>query len=199
MQSRWAWVAAITAGLVSGCGGPLPAVEHTSGYATTGTEYGQVLPRYTRKAELYEGFDTVAKGIATWRAPELQRAAVATSVKRYQLDAEAAARLREEQERQERTAREFHLALYTPENQLNDLEAAGTLWRAYLELPDGNRLEPLDIAVVRKTDKSRVEYPYVTPWTREYLLRFPLLSGAETHTHLTLVLAGPLGTLRFAY
>lgn len=199
MQTRWAWVAAITAVLVASCGGTLPAVEHTRGYATAGTEYGQVLPRYTRKAELYEGFDTVAKGIATWRAPELQRAAVATSVKRYQLDAAAAAHLWQTQELQEHTAREFHLALYIPEKQLNDLEAAGTLWRAYLELPDGSHLEPLDVTVVRKTDKSSVEYPYVTPWTREYLLRFPLRAGSEPHDGLTLVLAGPLGTLRFAY
>jgi len=199
MQTRWVWVAAVTAGLISGCGGGVPTVEHTSGYATAGTEYGQLLPRYTRKAELYEGFDTVAKGIATWRAPELQRAAVATSVKRYQLDAAAAAQLWETQELQEHTAREFHLALYMPEKQLNDLEAAGTLWRTYLELPDGSRLEPLDVTVVRKTDKSSVEYPYVTPWTREYLLRFPLLAESEPPPHLTLVLAGPLGTLRFAY
>ena len=68
-----------------------------------------------------------------------------------------------------------------------------------MELPGGARLEPLEVVFLRKTDKSRVEYPYVTPWTREYSLRFPLLEGEEPHRHLTLVLTGVLGTLRFAY
>ena len=107
--------------------------------------------------------------------------------------------MRAEQERAARTAREFHLALYTPLRQLNDLESPGSLWRAFLELPDGERLEPLEVVFVRKTDKSGVEYPYVNPWTREYTLRFPLLGAEEPHRHLTLVLAGTLGSLRFTF
>lgn len=199
MQIRWAWFAALTAGLVSGCGGALPAVELTRGYATAGTEYGQLLPRYTREAQLYEGFDTVAKGFATWRAPELLRAAATTSAARFQLDEAAAERLREENALASRTAQEFHLAFYTPRAQLNDLETTATLWQAYLELPGGSRLKPLDVEFLRKSDKSSVEYPYVTPWTREYRLRFPLVQGEVARQPFTLVLTGPLGTMRFAF
>ncbi len=199
MKTRFARVAVLVAGVLAGCGAAPPTVDLTSGYASDATPYGKLLPRYTREAQLYDGFDTVAKGFATWRAPELRRAAVAASAERYLLDDAASARLRDQQEQEARSVRELHLALYTPHKQWNDLEAPGTLWRAYLELPDGARLEPLEVVFLRKTDKSRVEYPYVTPWTREYRLRFPLLEGQEPHRHLALVLTGVLGTLRFAY
>ena len=199
MRTRFARVAVLAAGVLAGCGVAPSAVDLTSGYASDATPYGKLLPRYTREVQLYDGFDTVAKGFATWRAPELRRGAVAASAERYQLDEAASARLRDQQEQEARSAREFHLALYTPHKHWNDLEAPGTLWRAYLELPDRGRLEPLEVEFLRKTDKSRVEYPYVTPWTREYRLRFPLLEGEEPYRHLTLVLTGALGTLRFAY
>jgi hypothetical protein len=199
MRARFAGVALLSAGLLAACGAVPPAVELTSGYASGTTPYGQLLPRYTREAQLYDGFDTVAKGSATWRSLELRRAAVAASAERYLLDDPATRALLDRQEQEARAAREFHLALYTPHKEWNDLEAPGTLWRAYLELPDGERLEALEVSYLRKTDKARVEYPYVTPWTREYALRFPLSERGETHRHLTLVLTGALGTLRFAF
>ena len=199
MRTRLALVAALSALVSAGCGATPPAVGLTSGYASPSTTYGRLLPRFTRETHLYDGFDTVAKGVATWRSPELRRAEVEASVERYRLGETEAAALRAEQEQVATSVREFHLALYTPMKHWNDLEEPDTLWRAYLELPDGKRLDPLEISFVRKTDKSSVEYPYVTPWTREYTLRFPLLGRQEPHSHLTLVITGVLGSLSFQY
>ncbi len=191
-----AWLAAV---LVAGCAAVPKHVFLTEEFAGPSTPYGRALERYTRKAELYQGLDTVAKAWVTWRSPELRKALVDTSAAYYRLGPEEAERMRTEQDRVARRVREFHLALYTPAPGWNDLESPDTLWRAVLVLPDGTRLEPVRVVHLAKTDKSAVEYPYVTPWTREYSLFFPLLEGRETYEHLTLILSGPLGEMRFAF
>ncbi|GAB4258604.1 MAG: hypothetical protein Kow0092_06340 [Deferrisomatales bacterium] len=203
-KTRWArrvvWAAAL--GALAGCsGGGLHggALRVVSGFASEATPYGQALETYTRGVELYEGVGTLAKGWATWWAPELRRAYAEASVKAYRLDGEEAAALRRDQERAARTVREFHVALYTPQEDWNDLEAPDSLWKPFLELPDGERLEPVRIVHLPKSDKASVEYPYVTRWTREYSLFFPLAEGREVHEHLTLVLSGRLGTLEFRF
>jgi hypothetical protein len=197
-QVRCLAVLLLAAGL-GGCA-TLPEEVHLSDrFASADTAYGALLPEFTRKAELYDKFDTVAKAWATWRSPELRRALVETTILAYRLEGATAETLRLEQDRAARRIREFHLALYTPRKDWNDLESSDTLWRAYLYLPDGDRLEPVQVIYLPKSDKSAVEYPYVSRWTREYSLFFPLLGEAETREHLTLVLSGPLGTMRFAY
>ncbi len=191
-----AWLAAV---LLAGCAAVPKNVFLTQEFAGPSTPYGRALERYTRSAELYQGLDTVAKAWATWRSPELRKALVETSAAYYRLTPEEAERMRAEQERAARRVREFHLALYTPAPDWNDLESPDTLWRAVLVLPGGTRLEPVRVVHLPKTDKSAVEYPYVTPWTREYSLFFPLMEREEQYAHLTLILSGPLGEMRFAF
>jgi hypothetical protein len=194
----WAVILVLSTGL-GGCAGVTDEVQLAERFSSADTAYGALLPTYTRRAELYDKLDTVAKAWVTWRTPELRQALAESSIRAYRLEGPAAQALRLEQEKEARRAREFHLSLYTPTKGWNDLESAGTLWRAYLELPDGGRLEPIQVKFLPKSDKAPVEYPYVTRWTREYSLIFPLLGGGETPEHLALVLAGPLGTMRFEY
>jgi hypothetical protein len=129
----------------------------------------------------------------------LRQALAETSVEAYELEGENAQLLRKEEARAARGLREFHLAFYTPKDDWNDLESADTLWRMFLVLPGGARLEPIRVIHLPKTDKSAVQYPYVNRWTREYGLFFPLLEGDEIYEHLTLVITGPLGTVRFEF
>lgn len=191
----------LTAALLAGAGcasGPHD-LRVTRGFASPATPYGALLPRHTRSAELYDALDTVAKGWATWKSPQLRAALAETSIAAYRLEADAARTLRLEEERAGRRVREFHLALYTPKKSWNDLETPDTLWRVYLTLPGGEHVEPVRVIYLPKSDKSAVEYPYVTRWTREYALLFPILDGTPADLPPTLVLTGPLGTLRFAY
>lgn len=200
MRGRRRWLGVVLV-LLCGCaGGVLPEdVQLTPGFATPGTPYGQALRRFTRYAELYQGLDTVAKGWATWRTPELRRQEAEASIRAYDLRGGVAGSLLREQERAGRRGREFHLSLYTPEKDWNDLESPNTLWKPYLELAGGERLQPVRVIYLPKSGKSSIEYPYVNRWTREYSLLFPLLDGAESPEHLSLVLAGPLGTIRFEF
>lgn len=193
------WVILVVlAGCAGGTGQP-PSVQLTPGFAAPGSPYRAVLERYTRHVELYRGLDTVAKGWATWRAPALRRAEAEASIRAYGLQGDAAEAMLREEERAGRRVREFHLSLYTPDADWNDLASSDTLWRPFLELPDGERLEPVRVISLDKSGKSQVEYPYVSPWTREYSLFFPLLTADEVHEHLDLFLAGPLGTMRFRF
>ncbi|NTU59581.1 MAG: hypothetical protein HGA98_00815 [Deltaproteobacteria bacterium] len=170
----------------------------TPGFSTPGTSYGEALAAHTRKAELYEGFDTVAKGWVTWQGPELRRALVEANIRAYGLEGAAAEAKRRDEERAGIETLEFHLALYTPKKQWNDLEAGDSLWRLRVDLGDGREVAPSKVTVVPKTDKSPVQYPYVTPWTREYAVVFPKPEGAGTERPV-LVLAGPLGRMKFAF
>ncbi len=193
----WLLVAVLFLG--TGCATVTEPVQFTGGFAAPDTPYGRALARYTRKVELYDGFATVAKGWATWRSPAFREAMVAAVADAYGYDAATTARQLARERDAARRVREFHLALYTPQKDWNDLESPNTLWRAYVELPGGARLASLEITKVAKSERQPVAYPYVTPWTREYLLRFPLLAGEETAEHLALVLTGPLGRLRFEF
>lgn len=189
-------VASAIIGAAVGCGARLPSgVRLTEGFASPGTPYGDALTRHTRYAELYEGFDTVAKGWATEKTPDLREALAEASVRAYLLEGAAAEAVREEARTAGRGGREFHLALYTPKKQWNDLEAPESLWRVRLELPGGALVEPTSVTALAKTDKTPVQYPYVNPWTREYAIVFP----AGQPTGASLVLTGPLGTLRFDF
>jgi hypothetical protein len=183
----------------TGCGRWPPEVQLTPGFAGPESEYGRALARFTRHVELYEGFDTVAKGWATWRTAELRRAAAEASIRAYGLKGAAAEDLLEESATAARRAREFHLALYMPSKGLNDLESPNSLWRLSVELPDGSRLAPVQVVYLRKNEKTEVEYPYVSPWTREYSVTFPLPEGDETFGHLALVILGPPGKMRFEF
>ncbi|MDW7711208.1 MAG: hypothetical protein SCH98_12110 [Deferrisomatales bacterium] len=190
-------VAALTT--LQGCGSAAREVQLTRGFASAATPYGALLPRHTRAGELYDRLDTVAKAWATWRSPELRAALAETSVAAYRLEGEAAEALRRRETQESRNVREVHLALYTPKAQWNDLESPQTLWRVFLELETGERRDPLRVTHLVKTDKSAVEYPYVTRWTREYSLVFPVLAGEDLGAPPTLVLAGPLGTLTLPF
>jgi hypothetical protein len=198
---RWFALSFLLPGLVlaAACASLDDSVYHATGFAERGTPYGQVLERYTRRAELYDEFSTVAKGWATWKSPELRRALAAASVDAYELGGQGAKAVLAEEERVARRVREFHLALYTPKKDWNDLEVPDSLWRAWLDLPDGTRLQPIQIVRLAKSDRSPVEFPYVTRWTQEYALFFPLLESEERHARLTLVLGGPLGTMAFRF
>ncbi len=184
---------------IAGCAAPGSDVRVTAGFASPGTPYGALLPRYTRSAELYEGFDTVAKGWATWRTRELRSALAETAIASYGLVGEPADRMRRDEERAARRVREFHLALYTGKSGWSDLESADSLWRAALELPSGEKLAPIQVVRLAKTDRSAVEYPYVTRWTREYSIFFPTVPELQGEGGVTLILSGPLGTMTFSY
>lgn len=203
MRIRGFVVTLVAMTMVAGCAGRITRIDRevrvTEGFAAPGTAYGKALARYTSRAELYEGFDTIAKGTATWRSAELRRALAEASVEAYELQGEAAESLRREEERASAGMREFHLSLYTSVDGWNDLESPDTLWKIYLELPGGDRLDPVRVERLAKSDQAPVEYPYITPWSQEYSLFFPVVGEEERADPVALVLTGPLGTLRFEY
>ncbi len=190
---RGRWLAAAVAGVV-GCAG----VRLAPDFAASGG-YARALAHHTRAAELYQGFDTVAKGWATWKSPGFRAALAEASAAAYALSPGAAADLGRDEGSAGQRVREFHLALYTPKADWGDLAGLESLWRAYVELAGGSRLEALQVKAVPKSDRAPVAYPYVTRWTREFTLTFPLLDPTEAALPPTLVLAGPLGELRFAF
>lgn len=173
------------------CGRFAGSIHTAKPFASSGSSYGKSLEKSTRRAELYEGVGTVAKCWATWKSLKFREALVAARNKAYgSNDGRDSAE-------PESGEIDFHLALYSPEKEMVDLASENSIWRVTLELPDGQTIAPIQIQDVPKNVSNSIEYPYVTPWTREYSLKFN--QDRVEPDYLVLILAGPLGTMRFDY
>lgn len=190
--------AALVSAALAGCG-LSKEVAQGGTFAAPGTAYRTALDEHTRRAELYRDLDTIATAWATWKSPALRGVLVEAAIVAYGAEKETAEGMRRDDRRAAAGVWEFHVALYAPKKDWNDLESPDSLWRVRLELPGGKRLDPVRVEVVSKSDRSGVQYPYVSPWTREYAVFFPKLDEAESSGSPTLVVAGPLGKMVFAF
>jgi len=191
MKPFWILGVFVVGAFFCSCGDYAGSIRSASSFASPGSSYGKALEKATRKAELYNGVGTVAKGWATWKNSEFNSASKAAKKKAYGSEDGRFV------DGQNSGAITFHLALYTPDKGWNDLDSAGSLWTAKVELPGGKTLSPKQIVEISKKASSSIEFPYVTPWTKEYELLFPY--QGEEPLSVALTLAGPLGVMEFDY
>lgn len=188
---------ALAAAAVSCAGAPEMVRELTRPADLRSEAYREALDRWTRSGEVPDRADAALSVTATLKSAEFRERYAAEYAAAYGLSeaefADALAAQRAEASREVA----FHLLAYTSDRKANDLDRAGSVWRVYLELPDGRRLDPE--AVARVDRKSRLLegfYPYGDPWSRAYAVRFraaDLPEGARERPRL--VLTGVLGTL----
>ena len=102
---------------------------------------------------------------------------------------------------------EFVFALYTSDEKHNDLNMQNSIWKLYLSNNLDERLQPFDIAPLKKTAIMQNFYPYVNTWTKVYRVRFlnkslqseelPFLR--EGVTRVKLILTGVQGEADFIW
>jgi hypothetical protein len=132
----------------------------------------------TRTKEVRDGLDTRFILSATWLSPGWAQAFSEEYARIYYLDAarkeQVAARWKGESEKYER----FLVALFTPDDRLNDLEKRGTTWSLRLVGPGEKDYAPV---YVRRTDLRPEEvsrfFPFVGTWSRAYEVAFPKDGG----------------------
>lgn len=190
------------AAVLSGCGTRVGTLyEKVMGSPT----YAHTTEAYTRTKEVHDGLDTRFIFSATWLSPEWLRAFSEEYANIYYLDTQrketVIARWKGESTRHER----FFIALFTPDDRVNDLEKPGTLWSLRLVRSDEKDYEPV---YIRKTDLRPEEisrfFPYTGTWYRAYEVAFPREAreggaGASSSPRLKLVLSGVQGRAVLAW
>ena len=83
--------------------------------------------------------------------------------------------------------------LYTAQDENNDLEKSKSVWNIFLDV-EGKRLTPKSVKRVSENkDKLKDRYSYLNPWSKIYLITFPVPAGELTSRTSTLTLAGISG------
>jgi len=153
-------------------------------------QYARTTESFTRTKEVHDGLDTRFIFSSTWLSSEWIQAFSEEYANIYYLDAE-----RREQEvgvwrRESELYERFFVALFTPDDRMNDLDKKKTLWSLHLVRADEVDFEPV---YVRKTSLRPEEvsrfFPYADTFYRAYEIAFPKEAGEKVET--------PIATSRF--
>jgi len=159
----------------AGCGSRVATIyEKVLGSPT----YQGTTKAYTRTKEVRDGLETRFIFSATWLSPQWVQAFSEEYAKIYYLDTarkeQVVAHWKGESEKYER----FLVALFTPDDRLNDLEKRGTTWSLRLVGRDEKDYAPV---YVKKTELRPEEvtrfFPSVGTWSRAYEVAFPKEGG----------------------
>ena len=196
-------LAAFAAWSGAGCGSRVATIyEKVLGSPT----YEGTTESLTRTKEVHDGLETRFIISATWLSARWVRAFSEEYAKIYYLDTarreQVVARWKGESDRYER----FLVALFTPDDRLNDLEKPGTTWSLRLVGRDEKDYAPV---YVKKTELRPEEvtrfFPSVGTWSRAYEVAFPKEGGEgavpekAVAPRLKLVLSGVQGRAVLAW
>ena len=161
--------------------------------------YARTTEAFTRSKEVHDGLDTRFILSSTWLSPEWVLAFSEEYANIYYLDGERKEQRigwwRRESEQYER----FFVALFTPDDRMNDLDREKTLWSLHLVRADEVDFEPV---YIRKTSLRPEEisrfFPYSDVFYRAYEVAFPKEAGEKVETSIPaprfkLVLSGIQG------
>lgn len=136
-------------------------------------DYKRLLNKWTEEAKVYQGLETGLLTVATFKSWEFRQAYVEKYAQIYLLEPDN----KEEMLGKERVIsdelNEFFLSVYTPDHDLDDFSKDDSVWKIYLLDDRGNMLEPTEIEEAKeKLSFLKELYPYITPWSSFYELRF---------------------------
>lgn len=155
-----------------GCATATGPVSLVPAEALNPEDYPEVLGRWTRNAEIFDGLFSIMYLNASFHAPELRKAFLIRFPESYGRGSDEAERLTLANPEAE-THWEFFLSASTPHQAHNDLARPDSIWRVSLRADDGPEVE----AQVRRVDLNanlRAFYPYLTPFASGYGVDFPL-------------------------
>ncbi|MGE5189945.1 MAG: hypothetical protein ACM3NF_07810 [Gemmatimonadota bacterium] len=175
-------VVAVAAGAVllavlsgSGCGPRVAAVyEKVLGSPS----YEGTTEALTRTKEVHDGLDTRFIVSATWLSPRWVEAFTEEYARIYYLDAARKERVGAYWKGESEKYVRFFVALFTPDERLNDLDKRGTTWSLRLVGPGEKDYAPVYLKAtdLRPEEVARF-FPDVGTWSRAYEVAFPKEAG----------------------
>lgn len=173
------FAAAFTAAALalSGCGPRITSLyEKVSG----SKRYERTTEAFTRTREVHDGLETRFILSSTWLSPEWLRAFSEEYANIYYLDADRKEKMITRWKEESDTYQRFFVALFTPDERMNDLDGEKTLWTLHLVRADEVDFEPV---YVRRTSLRPEEvarfFPYTDAWYRGYEVAFPKEAGEK--------------------
>ncbi|MBW1988551.1 MAG: hypothetical protein JRI97_03300 [Deltaproteobacteria bacterium] len=163
--------------------------------------YRQTLEAWTRNASVYNGLDSELLVSATLKSLPFRMQYAKEYARVYLLPPEEAEKVAAEQAKAWEMYLDFTVGAFVPQERQNDFGRPRSTWKVYLENGAGTRVQPLEIRpLLRDRELTAHFYPYMTPWKKAYVFRFPH-KDAETGKPLldegiervSLVITGPAG------
>jgi len=204
------WTALLVAVVSLGCSRMLvpprigPAAPRV-GDAATELRYQDILTRWTRRAEIYDGLDSRVFFVSTFHAMEfrlakVERVAAFRALPEFDRNA-----LMESERNDHATGLEVLLGVHANERRFDDFSRRDSMWRIALATDAGEAL-PVSIERLPRPDVSlRAVYPYLEPFWTAYRVRFPRTfpNGVRVFPEGTdrfeLRLSSPVGNARMLY
>lgn len=144
-------------------------------------QYKRIRKAWTRHAEDY--IDLVATAVAhvTYKSWELRQAQARLLAKELKMNPRDAANLLRAEEDDWRKYHTFFVSIATNQQKWNNLERKKeTIWYLQLEDDAGARIKTDNVeALDEESPKFRELYPYISPFARIYLVRFPRAGGPQ--------------------
>lgn len=157
-------------------------------------QYRSTLREWTRKAEVFDFHSMRAELMwnVVWITPEVREARVLREAElRHVSPSEAAEHLPDDWYG---TGTRFYVGFFAPRD-MKEIEAADGYWRFQLKDANGGTYRALAIARQEITPLDRKLFPFLTYWSKAYVISFPEINGPPAR--LTLYGLNAKSTLRW--
>lgn len=136
--------------------------------------YKASFKKWTRKSDVYNRFVTVMLVRATYFNASFRYAYVMEYAKYYMLNKEAFKKMLKKSYSKLNNYIKFFVSVYTPNKKYNDLDSNRSIWMVYLVNSEGDIALPLKLKPAgQKRIFLKTFFPYVTEWSRQYIIKFP--------------------------
>jgi hypothetical protein len=147
-------------------------VESADPYYTQ--TYKSVCDRWSQEARIHHGFELSLIVSATFESADFRRAYADEYAQAYQLTPAEKDQFMEDQMKAGRLGHEFLMATFVPETKWDDFDRADSMWKLLLVNDEGERVAPVEVRNLKRQKAVMSHFfPYITPWTSVYLVRFP--------------------------
>jgi hypothetical protein len=135
--------------------------------------YQQVLEKYTARAELYAGFDTVMFAAATLQTQPFREARVRREASFKALTQDRVQEILTQEFAEAAKTHEFFLGVHVFNYRYEDFDRPASIWNMVMVTPAGE-LKPVSVERVGRADlEMRSFYPYMGTFWVGYRVRFP--------------------------
>lgn len=135
--------------------------------------YQETLSRYSARAELYSGFDTILFAGATLQTPAFREARVRRAALFQLLSREREEALLAQELVEAEQAHEFFLGVHVNNYRYDDFDRDSSIWNVVLVTPAGEVRPSLVERVGRADQEMRAYYSYLGNFWVGYRVRFP--------------------------
>jgi len=153
--------------------------------------------RNTKTAKLYQQLDTIMIVDVIYNDMALRKAWVEQEARARRLADDRKSALLDEQEKEDENTAQFVVALYTADEDWNDLDKKESRWSIFLK-NDGDPVRPASIEKVKPEKlKLRDNLPFISSFRSFYLVSFP--RERVTAKPFDLVMSGLLGEVKLGF